>query len=383
MSIVSKADAAIVQAANKEDTRTDDNAVRFNAVSCTELARGDYRVNYLIQDILPEGMPCMIGGQLKTMKTMLSIDLAISLATGTDFLGCFPVMQAARVMYFIGEGGLAIAQDYARRVAASHGIDLADISGLAFCDQVPQLASLTELDGMASALADHEATVAILDPLYLALDGGRDSGNIMAMGPIFRNFNRVCAATGTTPLIIHHLRKNRTTANQLDPPELAELAWSGAAEFAASWVLLGRQEQYNPDDPGRHSLWLSCGGRAGHSSLHVLKIDEGRNSDDGGRHFAVDVQSARQARKGVVDRREAKKQAKREQQREEDRERVVTALGKYQEGETKTVLRDMAGLHSTRFNVALADLLNTGEATVCDVFKSNKKTPLAGYKLTE
>ena len=377
-------DAAIVEAADVEDNRpADDAPAEFTTVSCAELAAGDYAVEFLIDGVLAEGIPTMVGGQLKSLKSMLSIAMGVSLATGEPFLGTFDVLKASRVVYFIGEGGLAVAQDYARRIAASHGIELADIGALAFCDRVPQLASLTELDAVAAALMSHEATVAILDPLYLMLDGGRDSGNIMAMGPIFRNFNRVCANTGVTPIIVHHLKKNRTTANTFDPPELAELAWSGAAEFAGGWVLVGRREPYDADNPGEHKLHLVLGGRAGHSGRHALDVHEGRLSDPFGRRWEVDVLAPRDADQGAKTRREEAREAEKAKQLETDRTKVVRAMVKYPDGETKTTIRDACGMSGARFNAALASLISDGTVVTTDVLKGNHKTPRTGYKLAE
>ncbi len=362
---------------------TDGGDTPFNVVNCPALASADYSVRYLVRDVLVEGVPCLIGGQLKTLKTTLAISLGVSLATGKPFLGTFPVLESARVLYFIGEGGLGVARDYARRVAASFGIDLADIGGLAFCDQVPQIGSLLELDAMQAAITEHEATVAIYDPLYMMMADGNNAGNIMSQGPIFRNFNRACGKVGVTPCIVHHLKKNRATAGPCEPPELAELSWSGPAEFAGQWLLLGRESAYDPDEPGHHRLWLSCGGRAGHSSLKVLDIDEGRLSDPGGRQWQVSVLSPSEARMGAKDRQEAAKEKQHLEKLEANRRKVVNAMAKYPGGETRTVLRATSGLHTTPFNVALGELLDTQDAKPCDVFKSNKKTPLEAYKLAE
>ncbi len=376
-------DSELVAKADAEDAKSEGggDTIQFTTVSCAELATQDYQINYLVRDVLAEGVPCLVGGQLKTLKSILSINLAVSLATGNDFLGHFPVLQSARVVYFLGEGGLTVAQDYARRVAASYGLELADVQGLSFVDTVPQLASLPEIDAMIQAMRDTESTVAILDPLYLAMDG-RDSGNIMAQGPIFRNFARACAAVNATPVIVHHLKKSRPNANPNDPPELAELSWSGPAEFAGQWVLLGRQEPYNGDEPGLHSLWLSCGGRAGHSSLHVLRIDEGRHTDVGGRYWSVDVQSPREAREGVHERAESEREAKREKRLERDKKRVIDALARFENGETKSAIRTHAGLSGERFNLALAGLLADGTVDQLELRKGNNR-PYEAYKLSD
>ena len=354
----------------------------FEIVSCRDLAGGDYAIRFLVQDILAEGVPTLIGGQLKVLKSSLAISLAVSIATGKPFLNTFEVLQPSRVLYFLGEGGLTVAQSCARRVAASHDIELEDIQALGFCSQVPQLAHLGEIDAMTAALTENEATVAFFDPLYLMMTG-EQSGNIMAQGPVFRNFSRACEKVGVTPIIVHHLKKSRNVANPYDPPELAELSWSGPAEFAGGWLLVGRTEAYNPDDPGRHSLWLSAGGRAGHSSLHVVTVDEGRYSDPGGRSWAVDVKAPGDAKRAAHDRRDAQKEEEQREKLERDKKKACQAMVKFPDGETVNVLKDLAGLRTERFRVALADLLSAGDAVPCQVFKAGRKTAFDGYKLAE
>ncbi len=56
-----------------------------------------------------------------------------------------------------------------------------------------------------------------------SLDSGRDSGNIMAMGPIFRQLNRMCAEVGVTAILVHHLKKNPVHAYLEVPHPTARL----------------------------------------------------------------------------------------------------------------------------------------------------------------
>src|SRR3974390_3509885 len=62
---------------------------------------------WLVDNVLVEGQPAVIGGPKKTLKTTCALDLAISLATGTPFLGHFRVAQPVRVAVLSGENGTA------------------------------------------------------------------------------------------------------------------------------------------------------------------------------------------------------------------------------------------------------------------------------------
>jgi hypothetical protein len=80
-------------------------------------------------------------------------------------------------------------------------------------------------------------------------------------------------------------------------------------------------------------------------------------------------------------RKETAKKAKADATLERDKQTVTNTMAKFPKGESKTVIRDMSGLHSTRFNVALSALLTDGVAVSCDVTKGRRKTPIDGYKL--
>ena len=73
-------------------------------------ASGAKDTRYLIPGILAAGQPGGIYGGLKTLKTSLAADLLISLASGTPFLGRFPVAEPGRVVFLSGEAGLEALQ---------------------------------------------------------------------------------------------------------------------------------------------------------------------------------------------------------------------------------------------------------------------------------
>ena len=110
---------------------------RLQPVCDADFAAGDYRHNYLIQQVLIEGQPMMINGIKKALKTSTIVDMAASLASGKPFLGYykFQVPQAVRVSVYSGESGKAMIQDTRRRVYEARGISGAEIF---WCFEVPQ-----------------------------------------------------------------------------------------------------------------------------------------------------------------------------------------------------------------------------------------------------
>ncbi len=90
--------------------------VTYRRISCAELDASTYDLEYLIDDTLVAGQPCIVAGGKKCLKTSLLIDLGISLAVGGLFLGKLRVNRACRVGIMTGESGLATIQETARRI---------------------------------------------------------------------------------------------------------------------------------------------------------------------------------------------------------------------------------------------------------------------------
>ncbi len=239
----------------------------------------------------------IIGGRSKTLKTSIVCDLVVSLGSGTPFLGRFDARQVP-VGFWSGESGAATIRDTARRCAEARGVDLAETWTLWSFD-LPRLSDLRHLDALEETIRAHGLKVAILDPLYLALlspETASGASNVFMMGSLLQGLTRLGQRTGCTVILLHHFRKGGQ-ADDENPAGLEELAQSGVAEWARQWLLLQRRCPYQSD--GNHSLWMRCGGSAGHSSLWGVNIDEGTIDPDtgDGRRWEVTVSPAADARK--------------------------------------------------------------------------------------
>ncbi len=347
---------------------------RFEIISSNGLDNANYTPTPIITEALFAGVPAIIGAPFKTCKSLVGIDAAISIATGLPFLGSFTVPAPMSVVYFSGEGGPCVAQEYGRRIAASKGIALSDATQLNWCFSVPRLESLDDLDAFAKVLDDTGAEIPVIDNLMLAMSGD-DAGNVFKMGAILGNVIRICSERHVTPVFIHHFKRSRATADPFAPGELSDLTQAGAAEIAGQWWLLTRRESYNPESPGQHRLWLSVGGRVGHSSLHALDIEEGSRIDVEGRRWDVKVRNPSEVRdeqeRSHEDARRTKQQAKRQAEMDADRKEIVAASVKIGGPETKNELRARVSCGHRRFDVAFASLVNDGTLQSATVTKTN------------
>jgi hypothetical protein len=350
---------------------------QFPLITAMDLATAHFALNYLIDRVLVEKQPCILGGPKKSLKTTLAILFAICIALGMDLFGKFRVDGPRRVLVCSAESGMATIQETARRVCDSLGVELADIDNLVFTTSVPRPNDLNSMAEFRTAVAESGAEVLILDPFYRMFDGdGQES--IFKMGAVLGSIDDLCQELGCTLILCHHLKTSRL--NQYAPAELDDLAYAGCAEYFRQWLLLARRDAYEPGS-GRHALWLTIGGSAGHNSLWAIDIDEGRADDIGGRHWATTIQRSDEARDALEQRKADAKSIKQQEQHEADCTAICRLLAKHPNGASKTFIRDHCQISGRRFPFVLAAMLEAGQLVDCEVTVGNKKQPQPGFKL--
>ena len=350
---------------------------RLNLIPSSEFATADYRQRFLVRRVLVEGQPCIVGGPKKALKTATMIDLAVSLSTGTPFLGKpeFSVPEQVNVAILSGESGMYTLQETARRVACAHGVSLGDCA-IWWEDRLPQLANLHHIAALTDAIREHSIKVCMIDPAYLCLlsgdTQGRQASNMFDVGSLLLGLTNVTRETGCGIILAHHTRKNPTEKFAI--PELQDLAFAGFSEFARQWLLLNRRADYEPGT-GHHELWLSIGGSAGHSSAWAYTADEGVVDDDfNGRFWRPTVTPAGEA---ISQARTAKNQQRENDRRARilsDSDRIATLLRQAPESLTKSEMKDRLALSATNFNPAFAGLLARGTVDATRKLAANGQT---------
>jgi replicative DNA helicase len=353
---------------------------RFTCLlSSADLAAMQEKPHFLIRGVMVARQPMIMGGRSKVLKTSIAVEGAISLGSGTPFLGRFDT-QKTTVGFWSGESGAATIRETALRTAAAKGVNLADCS-VYWSFDLPRLSQATDLEALRSTILQRGIKVAIFDPLYLCLlssDTAGTASNLFAMGSVLQPLSAFAQEAGVTLVLLHHFRKTGQSDDS-DPAGLEELAQSGAAEWARQWILLQRRIPYQSD--GHHDLWMRCGGSAGHGSLWGLTIDEGILDSETftGRTWDVEVKSVGDAREQAKRERENRKAEDQEAREEDHRRRVLDALRQFPDGATTRALREAAGLNIDNCGRATRTLLQQGKLTTCKVV--NTRGTYDGFRL--
>lgn len=176
--------------------------------------------SWMIEGLWSDKSHGIIAGEPKTRKSYVAIDIALSVATGTDCLGHFKVTKPGPVLMVQEEISDSELRKRMRYIASSKGlageIERTDkgISVL-FPESIPmylrnrQGCDLSEEDTFRTfqhEIEDKDIRLLILDPLQLML-GGVDENRASEVRPILYNFLQLKEATGCGILIVHHYSK--------------------------------------------------------------------------------------------------------------------------------------------------------------------------------
>ena len=330
-------------------------------LSSHEFAIRDFKLEWFVEGLMVMGQPGVIGAPKKSLKTGLSVDLTISLASGTPFLGQFQVPQPRRVCLFSGESGPATLKETAIRVCRSKSIDLQSLP--AFWDfRLPAFNSEKNRERVASMIKQLALQMVIIDPLYLSLPTSASGktvnpANLFEMGPLLQTISQTCLRAGATPIFVHHTKKMGGTGAEIRskyaPIELDALSFSGVPEFARQWMLLNRREEYVLGS-GQHKLWMSVGGSAGFSGCWAVDVDEGqvvRNFS--GRGWKVTIRSQTQE----LEEKEARKVVSKQEKEHKDRTDVMDLLKQSETPQTQTDICGATGISKARVKSAVEHLV--------------------------
>jgi hypothetical protein len=361
--------------ANLPEAKNATPRIDFEIMDSRAFSEADFRVTWAIQNVMAENQPQLYSGPSKTLKTSILVDQVLSLAAAVPFLGRFAVPKAKRVLLLSSESGTATLQETARRICDTKGIDLGELGDqLHWGFRPPQLTDAQHIATLTDFILKNKIDVLGIDPAYLSMNlHGNEAANQFAVGAVLMSLTTLQAETGCTPILASHMRMHMQAGVM---PTLDHIAGAGFGQWARQWVLLNRREEFNPDEPGMHRLLFAFGGSAGHCGAYGLDIEEGRAAD--GRFWKVDLNSLSQIREERETEKEERKRDKEQRIYESRRFAVLCAVKRFPEGETKTVIRQEAGLNSDNFQPVWTNLLTAMEVESVQFTRGGKmkdKTP--------
>lgn len=184
------------------------------------ISRETRKPMWMVEGIWSESAHGVLAGEPKTYKSVLSTDLAVSVASGTPFLNHFPVPQIGPVVVIQKENDEAEVQDRFMRIAHSKQLlgSAAIRSGTLNYKPNTELPihimnnadfDLTDdldIKWLRKQVRRHNPVLMVLDPLYL-LAPGVDENSAYEMTPILEKLLRIKQTYNCGTLLVHHYKK--------------------------------------------------------------------------------------------------------------------------------------------------------------------------------
>ena len=236
------------------------------------------KTDQLVKDVVPAAEGGIMSGPKFALKTSLAVDLAVSLASGKDFLGRFSVPSIRNACLVSTESGIGKLQRTIKGVVASKGIDIEDLAGrFSITTKIPSLDNTACLVALEEEIEAREASLSILDAAYMMMGrASRDVGNKFAMGDVLGRVSEIIERTGCSILLVCHNNKHRKKGEEFGPPDPQDIAMSGFLEWGRWFVLLERQKPWETGvhQFNQHSLWMDAHGSQGHAGLWSAEVKE-------------------------------------------------------------------------------------------------------------
>jgi len=213
---------------------------------------------WIARPVWPGDAYGVLAAESKAGKTWAALDLAVSVATGTAWMGRFPCEQG-QVLYFAGEGGSRATMRRLKAICQFMFPDDPDPLArlgerLRLCFRPPNLTDDKALAAVRGEVTAHPPRLVIIDPLYLAAPKAQGS-DLYGMGEVLGKAQQIAQEAKAAMVIVHHWSKTgrgegfsrmsgagpaewgrvlcsgRVNARRLDP--------AGATEVTVQWSFVG------------------------------------------------------------------------------------------------------------------------------------------------
>ncbi len=172
------------------------------AVSLSDFLKEDHKIEWIVDDLIPNGTLTILAAKPKVGKSILTLNLATALCQGHDFLG--RKVQKTKILIVQLEDPYSLLQDRLVKMGAN-SLDKADIDGIYLYRYKPVD---TQFWGNLSLFVkDNDIGLVVIDPLIFAKGGNEQEAT--DMGGFMLQVRDITRKTGTSVFLVHHHRKGK------------------------------------------------------------------------------------------------------------------------------------------------------------------------------
>jgi hypothetical protein len=180
--------------------------IPFDVVQACALAEQPPENSWLIETLWGAQAVGILGGQPKSCKTWMALEMAVSVASGTECLGSFAVPKAGPVLVFCAEDSLAVIRQRLYWLAQAHGVDFDTLAVHLITSPLLRLDLAADKQRLQKTIELHRPRFLILDPFIRIHKIDENSASeVSDLLGYLRGLQRRFELAIT---IVHHCRKN-------------------------------------------------------------------------------------------------------------------------------------------------------------------------------
>lgn len=250
--LINEASKAIAKRSEEIQEELEEEAERAPLVRMADAFKNIQPPEWLIEGALTKGAVGFIAGQPKSFKSWVGLDMAISVATGADFLDFFKVVDPGPVLYVQEEDPIITLKSRALKIWKGKQIDRMKIvdggvewepgqenigdfdpdiglyikQGVTLSEEVWQI-WLDEV--LAAGLDGKPYKLLIIDTLMMVAGDVEENKAQQMVTKIYRPLKTLTDKHGVSLQVIHHMKKgdgNGQRGGQLMLGSVANHAWS-------------------------------------------------------------------------------------------------------------------------------------------------------------
>ena len=348
----------------------------FAGIDASELASyATQEADWLVQDVFTIDEPLLVGARSKGCKTLQLTDLAVAVASGTQWMNIFEVPKRRKVLFISGETNRRRIAKHIEKACDARGLDFNDLTGFLRIEAVdfPCLPRLADQEGIRADIETHGIELVIVDPLYRGLSG-IDSSRLSEMGDAIKSFQAACQPA--CMVLSHHVIKS-AAREYGTPPQLEDMTGAGIAESCGQWWLVGRNEKYQWD--WKHDLCVQFGGREGQGGGRRILFNEYDWT------FQVDAwhEYTEQAQAELQQQRDDVRRDAEERKRSIARLQILKAVRNVKTPQSKNQIREACGAVQSDFRVVFPEMVQEMTLVQRPYIDSQNRTQAAGFLLSE
>jgi hypothetical protein len=199
-----------VDSDRNQDEGAGNGLAPLRVVRASAIETPDAHQKWLIEKLWTFQAVGIVGGSPKCLKSFLTLEMAVSVASGSLCLATFPVLKAGPVLLYAAEDSLSEVRLRLESLACHHERELDQLEINVIAADSLYLDRAIDQDRLTATVQRYRPALLILDPLVrLHTTDENVAGQMAALLGYLRALQR---RSGVAVLLVHHSRKQTSPA---------------------------------------------------------------------------------------------------------------------------------------------------------------------------